>query len=127
MKKALEFFDPEGIAWEPVEGMPGMEQKILSGDKNTPNHTRLARVAGGITYDIALSHDFYEEIWILEGTRARGRRTPQACMRVAPRECRTDRSSSRNPRCSSRCATAPAPTPPERRAAPPTNGVLHVS
>ena len=68
MKKALEFFDPGGIAWESVEGMPGMEQKILSGDKNTPDHTRLARVAGGISYDIALSHDFYEEIWILEGS-----------------------------------------------------------
>lgn len=68
MKEALEFFDPARIAWEAVDGMPGMEQKILSGDKDSPDHTRLARVAGGTSYDIALSHDFYEEIWVLEGS-----------------------------------------------------------
>ena len=68
MKEALEFFDPEAIPWEQVEGMPGMEQKILSGSKDSPDHTRLARVRGGTSYDIALSHDFYEEIWVLEGS-----------------------------------------------------------
>ena len=68
MKKALEFFDPGEVAWEKVDGMPGMEQKILSGNKETGDHTRLARVAQGSSYDVALSHEFYEEIWILEGS-----------------------------------------------------------
>ena len=68
MKKPLEFFDPDSIAWEAVEGMPGMEQKILSGGKESADHTRLARGAAGSSYDVALEHDFFEEIWILEGS-----------------------------------------------------------
>ena len=68
VKEALEFFDPDSIAWETVEGMPGMEQKILSGSKESPDHSRLARVAAGTSYDIALSHEFYEEIWIVSGS-----------------------------------------------------------
>jgi hypothetical protein len=68
MKEELEFFDPETIDWEPVAGMAGMEQKILSGSKDSPDHSRLARVAAGSTYDVALAHDFWEEIWIVEGS-----------------------------------------------------------
>ena len=47
MKEALEFFDPDTIAW----------------------HSRLARVAAGTSsYDVALSHEFYEDIWIVSGS-----------------------------------------------------------
>ena len=33
MKQELEFFDAGAIPWEPVAGLPGMEQKVLAGDK----------------------------------------------------------------------------------------------
>ena len=67
-KQELEFFDVEALPWRPVEGMPGMEQKVLAGDPASPVVTRLARIRAGSDFHTALAHDFWEEIWILEGS-----------------------------------------------------------
>lgn len=67
MKQELEFFDVSSLPWEAVEGSPGMEQKILSGDKTSADLTRLVRIKGGSDYHEPLVHDFWEEIWALEG------------------------------------------------------------
>lgn len=67
MKQELEFFDAGAIPWEPVAGLPGMEQKVLAGDKASADFTRLARMSAGADYDQALVHDFWEEIWVLQG------------------------------------------------------------
>jgi len=68
IKHELEFFDVESVPWEPVAGMPGMEQKVLAGDKHSADFTRLARIRGGSDFDEALVHDFWEEIWIISGS-----------------------------------------------------------
>lgn len=68
VKQELEFFDVATLPWEAVAGMPGMEQKVLAGDKDSPDCTRLARIRAGSDFDQALVHDFWEEIWILQGS-----------------------------------------------------------
>ena len=68
MKKELEFFDVSALPWEPVPGFTGLEQKILAGDKTSADVSRLARMAAEADFDEPLVHDFWEEIWILEGS-----------------------------------------------------------
>ncbi len=68
MKKELEFFDVSALPWEPVPGFAGLEQKILAGDKTSADVSRLARMAAEADFDEPLVHDFWEEIWILEGS-----------------------------------------------------------
>lgn len=74
VKQELEFSDVEALPWVPVAGMPGMEQKVLAGDPASADFTRLARIRAGSDFDQALVHDFWEEIWILQG-RIHDRRT----------------------------------------------------
>ncbi len=68
MKQELEFFDVTSLPWEPIPGLSGIEQKILAGDRNSADFSRLARIAAGAEFDVPLVHDFWEEIWILEGS-----------------------------------------------------------
>ncbi len=72
-KPELEFFAPENLPWEPVTGSaqmgaggPGVSQKILSRDQQG-NITRLLRFAPGVETQETIMHDFWEEVWILEG------------------------------------------------------------
>src|SRR5262245_11585048 len=74
-KPEHEFFPPDRIAWEPVAGSstggaggPGVEQKILALDPDTDDVTRLLRFAAGVETAETITHDFWEEVWILEGT-----------------------------------------------------------
>lgn len=69
-KPELEFFSPENIPWEPVPGVPGTEQKILSMDSKTGDHTRLLRFLPGAesTPQGVVRHSHWEEVWILEGS-----------------------------------------------------------
>jgi hypothetical protein len=68
-----EFFDPvsaEGIPWKPVEGnAAGLTEKILSLDPETGDYTRILRFAphADTSANGTLRHDFWEEVWILEG------------------------------------------------------------
>ncbi len=72
-KPELEFFRPDHVPWEPVTGSPqmgaggpGVTQKVLSKDERG-NITRLLRFEPGVETRETIKHDFWEEVWILEG------------------------------------------------------------
>jgi hypothetical protein len=74
-KPELEFFRPDDLPWRPVAGSPtagaggaGIEEKVLSHDPATGDVTRLLRFAPGTGTADAIAHDFWEEVWILEGS-----------------------------------------------------------
>ncbi len=73
-KPELEFFRPDQLPWEPVTGSSrtgvGGElarQKILSRDAATGAQTRLLRLEAGLETTEPIAHDYWEEVWILEG------------------------------------------------------------
>ncbi len=73
-KPALEFFRPDHVPWTPVAGSasagaggPGVDEKILSRDEATGSVTRLVRFQAGVESTDTIAHDFWEEVWILEG------------------------------------------------------------
>jgi ChrR Cupin-like domain len=73
-KPELEFFRPDHLPWEPVAasatggaGGPGVQQKILSRDVQSGDVTRLLRFDAGVETTEKITHDFWEEVWILEG------------------------------------------------------------
>jgi len=74
-KPELEFFRPDDLPWRPVAGSPdtgaggpGIEEKILSRDPLSGDVTRLLRMAPGTETPDTIAHDFWEEVWILEGS-----------------------------------------------------------
>lgn len=73
-KPELEFFRPDHLPWEPVAasptggaGGPGVRQRILSRDPATGDVTRLLQFDAGVETTETIAHDFWEEVWILEG------------------------------------------------------------
>ena len=73
-KPEREFTDPEMFPWEPVEasagggaGGPGVRQRILARDPATGDVTRLLRFDAGVETRETIAHDFWEEVFILEG------------------------------------------------------------
>jgi ChrR-like protein with cupin domain len=73
-KPEFEFFRPDNLPWKPLVASPtggvggaGVEEKILSRDEQTGNVTRLLRFAPGVETEGTIAHDFWEEVWILEG------------------------------------------------------------
>jgi hypothetical protein len=73
-KPEREFFRPDDLPWEPVAasptggaGGPGVRQKILSRDPERGDVTRLLRFDAGVETTETITHDFWEEVWILEG------------------------------------------------------------
>jgi hypothetical protein len=73
-KPEMEFFAPDHLPWRPVAGSAtagaggaGVTEKILSEDRATGDVTRLLRFAAGVETSGAIAHDFWEEVWILEG------------------------------------------------------------
>jgi hypothetical protein len=73
-KPEREFFRPDDIPWTPVSGSPtagaggpGIEEKVLAHDPETGDVTRLLRFAPGVETREPIAHDFWEEVWILEG------------------------------------------------------------
>lgn len=73
-KPEHEFFAPDHVPWQPVAGSntggaggPGVEQKILALDEDTGDVTRLLRFAAGVETKETITHDFWEEVWILSG------------------------------------------------------------
>ena len=48
-------------------GGPGIDEKILARDADTGDTTRLLRMAPGVETSETIAHDFWEEVWILEG------------------------------------------------------------
>jgi hypothetical protein len=68
MKEEREFFPASEKPWEPIEGSPGQAERILAGDKRTPDHSRMLRFDPNVTTSETLTHDYWEEVWILEGS-----------------------------------------------------------
>jgi hypothetical protein len=72
-KPHLEFHRIDRSAgWErPVGYPPGIEQKILAGaldeTRGTGNRTRLLRFAPGVFTTAPFVHDYWEEVYLLEG------------------------------------------------------------
>ena len=74
-KPEHEFFDPGPLPWRQVAGSvtggaggPGVSEKILAHDPDTGDVTRLLRFEGGVETTETITHDFWEEVWIVEGT-----------------------------------------------------------
>ncbi|MGQ0433294.1 MAG: cupin domain-containing protein [Microthrixaceae bacterium] len=65
MKEQREFFDPATVAWQSLGG--GLSQRVLSGDPRTGSHTRMLRFDAGAVTPETLTHDFWEEVWIVSG------------------------------------------------------------
>lgn len=66
-KEELEFYDVSSVAWEPA-GAPGLWQRVLAGDKTTGDHTRILRFDPGTVTSETIRHDFWEEVYVLEGS-----------------------------------------------------------
>ncbi len=70
-KPEMEIQNVDHIPWQPVTGGgvsgAGSYEKILSMDPETGNFTRLLRVEAGVETAETLSHDVWEEIYIIEG------------------------------------------------------------
>jgi ChrR Cupin-like domain len=73
-KPELEFFRPDHLPWRPVAASPvggaggaGVAEKVLSHDDATGGVTRLLRFDAGVKTTETIAHDFWEEVWILEG------------------------------------------------------------
>lgn len=74
-KPEREFADVGQLPWVRVAGSaatgaggPGIEEKILSRDPATGDVTRLLRFAPGVRTAEVIVHDFWEEVFIVEGT-----------------------------------------------------------
>ncbi|MBS3975166.1 MAG: cupin domain-containing protein [Syntrophomonadaceae bacterium] len=64
----LELFDVNTLAWTQVQGAPpGLMEKILSKDPDTGSYTRLLKFPPGMVTTERLVHDFWEEVYILQG------------------------------------------------------------
>jgi hypothetical protein len=74
-KPEREFADTGPLPWVPVAGSPtagaggpGIEEKILGRDPATGDVTRLLRFAPGVETTETIAHDFWEEVFIVEGS-----------------------------------------------------------
>lgn len=68
-KPELEFSLQEDVPWQPVDGMPGAREKILSRGDAPTDYTRLMMFEPGMdTSNLGpLRHDHWEEVYILSG------------------------------------------------------------
>ncbi|MEV6284990.1 cupin domain-containing protein [Kribbella sp. NPDC051770] len=65
MKAQHEFFAADQVAWTP--DAPGITQRVLS-EGPEDNLTRIARWAPGTTTDSVIRHEYFEEVYLLEGS-----------------------------------------------------------
>ena len=69
VKGEREFFDPRELPWRPAPGFPvGVWEQIISGGEDEGVTTRFLRFDPGAGNDRAVTHDFWEEIYIVSGT-----------------------------------------------------------
>jgi anti-sigma factor ChrR (cupin superfamily) len=67
MKTTREFFPAAGEPWQPTE-QTGVSERVLSRDASDPVVlTRLARWAAGLVTPDVITHDYAEEVYLLEG------------------------------------------------------------
>jgi hypothetical protein len=68
VKEEREFFAASELPWEPIRGLPGQFERILAGDSNSADQSRMLRIEPGTVTPETIVHDFWEEVWILEGS-----------------------------------------------------------
>ncbi len=74
-KQEREFFPVDELEWKLGEGSPpGHYQKVLSEDPEKMFITRLLKVDAGCASTETFVHDFWEEVYILEGSQWDGDR-----------------------------------------------------
>ncbi len=69
-KPEFEFFSAADVGWTPVPGnVPGLDERILARDPTSGVATRMLRFRPGAdtSSNGVLTHDFWEEVYILEG------------------------------------------------------------
>jgi ChrR Cupin-like domain len=86
MKEGHEFFDPNDLPWHPAPGHgPGVWERIVSGGRDEGVTTRFLRFDPGSGRDAVVTHDFWEEIYIVSGTfESGGRAYAAGCVAVRP-------------------------------------------
>jgi hypothetical protein len=69
-KPELEFFDRRTIPWTPVQGRPGVAERVLARDPETGLLTRMVRWDAGLdtSPEGPVKHDHFEEVLILSGS-----------------------------------------------------------
>jgi hypothetical protein len=72
-KPEIEFSNMSTVPWTPVKAGSGVvgegiSEKVLSRDDSTGDTTRLLRLDPGVESDEIITHDFWEEVIILEGS-----------------------------------------------------------
>ena len=65
MKPALEFFPADSLPWQDIGD--GLRERLLSRDDRTGVCTRMLEFAPGTSTPETLTHDFWEEVWIVSG------------------------------------------------------------
>lgn len=68
MKEELEFHDPCSRPWQAVDGVEGLSERIIAGEQGSPDHSRMVRFDPGCVTPETLTHEFWEEVWILDGS-----------------------------------------------------------
>lgn len=67
----MEFFDPiaedSGFEWQSAPGYDEGGDELVLYENDNGRQTRLLRLAPGTETDKVLTHDFYEEVYIIEG------------------------------------------------------------
>ena len=86
MKEGHEFFDPNELPWHPAPGHGrGVWERIVSGGLDAGVTTRFLRFDPGSGRDEVVTHDFWEEIYIVSGTfESGGRAYTAGCVAVRP-------------------------------------------
>ena len=68
-KPEIEFIDCDTeYKWTTVDEELGIKEKILSQDPETGDYSRLLKFPPGIETQSTLRHDFWEEVYILQGS-----------------------------------------------------------
>lgn len=85
-KEAHEFFDPADLPWHPAPGFDsGVWEKIVGGGRDAGVATRFVRFDPGSGKDAVVTHDFWEEVYIVSGTfECGGRKYKEGCVAVRP-------------------------------------------
>ena len=85
-KEGHEFFDPDEPPWHPAPGHgSGVWERIVSGGRDEGVTTRFLRFDPGSGRDEVVTHDFWEEIYIVSGTfESAGRAYSAGCVAVRP-------------------------------------------
>ena len=86
MKEGHEFFDPNDLPWHLAPGHgPGVWERIVSGGRDEGVTTRFLRFDPGSGRDAVVTHDFWEEIYIVSGIfESGGKAYAAGCVAVRP-------------------------------------------